>query len=114
MTERERYDKVTSLIREKAKEILPMGSSVTLFGSRARGDAREDSDWDIHILVPGPERIDPDEMTDYVMAFDELGWDNNEEINTIVHTYAGWEKRKCVLLFYNIRDEGKLLYDSTV
>lgn len=114
MTERERYDRVTALIREKAKEILPAGSSVTLFGSRARGDAREDSDWDIHILVPGPERIDPDEMTDYIMAFDELGWDNNEEINAIVHTYEGWKKRKCVLLFYNIRDEGKILYDSAV
>ena len=67
MTNLERYEKVTGLIRAKAKEILPEGSTVTLFGSRARGDAREDS---------------------------------------------GWEKRKCVLLYYNIREEGKILYDS--
>ena len=113
MTKPERFEKVISLIKEKAKEILPAGSTVRLFGSRARGDAREDSDWDIHILIPGPERINLDEMTQYVMAFDELGWDNNEEINAIVHTFAGWEKRKCIMLYYNIREEGILLYDTT-
>ena len=112
MTNLERYKKVTGLIRTKAKEILPEGSTVTLFGSRARGDFREDSDWDIHILIPGPERINLDEMTEYVMAFDELVWDYNEIINAIVYPYAGWEKRKCVLLYYNIREEGKVLYDS--
>ena len=110
----ERFEKVVALIKEKAKEILPQGSTVTLFGSRARGDAREDSDWDIHILIPGPERINLDEMTEYVMAFDELGWDNNEEINAIVHTFDGWEKRRCILLYYFIRDEGILLYDYRI
>ena len=29
-------------------------SDVVLFGSRARGDAREDSDWDLLILTEGP------------------------------------------------------------
>lgn len=113
MNDSHRRDKVIQLIADKAKEILPHGSTVTLFGSRARGDARLNSDWDIHILVPGPEKIDLDEMTTYVMAFDELGWDHNEEINAIVHTFKGWEKRKCIMLYYNIRDEGILIYDST-
>ena len=113
MTDQERYDKVIGLIRAKAKEILPEGSTVTLFGSRARGDAREDSDWDIHILVPGPEKLDLDTSTYYMMEFNELGWDNNEEIDALSHTFKGWEKRKCILLYYFIRDEGILIYDST-
>ena len=64
MTQPDRFEKVTSLIKEKAKEILPAGSTVRLFGSRARGDAREDIYWEdcfqcvraeiMKILLNGP------------------------------------------------------------
>lgn len=35
------------VIKGTAEEILPKDSKVILFGSRARNDAREDSDWDL-------------------------------------------------------------------
>lgn len=38
-------------IKEKMKSVMPQGSEAILFGSRARGDYREDSDWDILILL---------------------------------------------------------------
>ena len=38
------------LIRNKAREVMPAGARVYLFGSHARGDSRPDSDWDILIL----------------------------------------------------------------
>lgn len=40
-------------MREIASHVLPKGAEVILFGSRARGDARVDSDWDILILIDG-------------------------------------------------------------
>ena len=114
MTETEKYKKVIDLIKIKAEEILPQGSTVTLFGSRARGDYRNDSDWDIHILTPGPEKIDFHHAYDnYVYPFELLGFDLEEEINPIIHTFSGWEKCKGILLYYNIREEGKIIYDST-
>ena len=45
----------SDLILEKVKEIVHATdpeAEVILFGSRARGDAMEDSDWDILILTP--------------------------------------------------------------
>lgn len=39
------------------RAVLPEVQAVTLFGSRADGSAREDSDLDIEVLLPG--RADP-------------------------------------------------------
>ena len=33
-------------ITERLREVLPLGAHAILFGSRARGDARHDSDWE--------------------------------------------------------------------
>ena len=49
-----------------------------LFGSQARGDAREDSDWDILILID-KERINNDDFDNFVdsilsMMFSVCAW----------------------------------------
>lgn len=41
--------------------------AVILFGSRARGDAREDSDADVLVLVRDRARIDRDRVYEYVL-----------------------------------------------
>ena len=52
---------VIESIREVASSVLPQGSKLYLYGSRARGDAHEDSDWDLLLLLDKPHK----ESTDF-------------------------------------------------
>lgn len=47
--------KVIEGIKQTAAKVLPKGSSLYLYGSRARGDAHEDSDWDLLLLLDKPK-----------------------------------------------------------
>ncbi|MBQ5524583.1 MAG: nucleotidyltransferase domain-containing protein, partial [Paludibacteraceae bacterium] len=47
MNRNEIQDKIATL----GSKLLPKGSHLFLYGSRARGDNREDSDWDLLVLL---------------------------------------------------------------
>ena len=44
-------------IKQTAANVLPKGSTLYLYGSRARGDYHDDSDWDLLILLDKSMRI---------------------------------------------------------
>ncbi len=46
--------RVIDHIQQIAKTMLPKGSELYLYGSRARGDFHEDSDWDLLLLLDKP------------------------------------------------------------
>lgn len=54
-------DLVLHKLKETAKRAVPKGGQVWLYGSRARGDAHEDSDWDLLILLNQPSVTTDDE-----------------------------------------------------
>ncbi|MBO4588748.1 MAG: nucleotidyltransferase domain-containing protein [Bacteroidales bacterium] len=78
-------------IKEKALKILPEGSSLWLYGSRARGDAHDGSDYDLLILLD-KDKITSGDYDDYVYAFSILGVNIDEEINPHIYTRRDWEK----------------------
>ena len=44
-------EEILYAIKEVIAQVMPTGARVVLLGSQVRNDAREDSDWDILILL---------------------------------------------------------------
>ena len=51
--DRETLSLIRRVVLEEAEKLGVAVERIILFGSRARGEAREDSDWDILIVVRG-------------------------------------------------------------
>lgn len=101
--------KIMHSIQETASKVLPIGALMILFGSRARGDAREDSDWDLLILLE-QDKVSHDDYNNIAFPLVELGWKINAEINPLVYTYAEWGKRHFTPFYKNVEQEGIVLW----
>ena len=96
-------------IRQVAKSSAPQGSIVLLFGSRARGEARKGSDWDILIILP-KDQLKQEDYDQVSYPFVELGWTIGEQINPIVYTRREWEANSITPFYDNVqRDAVSLL-----
>ena len=92
-------------IRNLKRQLLP-NEKVILFGSQARGDAREDSDWDLLILLNKENRNLWEDSNMYGSPFDDLGWNHGIAINAIIYTKKQWENGKIFPLYRNVMREG--------
>ena len=91
---------------------------VILFGSVARGDDSEDSDIDVFILLKnydktGAEKVMIKErILNIASAVEELN-DHQVYISPLINSEETYLKNKrSSLVYYNIADEGVLLYDK--
>lgn len=90
-------------IKQTAASVLPKGSTLYLYGSRARGDYHEDSDWDLLILLDKPSLTFRD--YDYGYPFSELGWEINEEINAQVYSKQEWDGYHFTPFYKNVEHD---------
>lgn len=91
-------------IRQYVEEIEPQ-AEVVLFGSRARGNEKDDSDWDILILVPGEASLKEEQRFRHKLF--ELELEFEEAISTFVYSKSDWtSKHRITPLYKNIEREG--------
>ena len=87
------------------ERISPVRGRALLFGSRARGDARPDSDWDVLILLD-KDSITPSDMDEVGYPLREFGWEADMMINPIMYTEKDWQKRHMTPFYANVMKEG--------
>jgi len=95
-------------IKQVVREIEPE-AEIILFGSRARGDARSDSDWDLLILLNGEVTQERSLQVRYRLY--ELEWDCGEVLSSMVRSRQDWQTPLYQRTsFYNsIQQEGIML-----
>jgi uncharacterized protein len=98
-------DKILQRIKDVVFQTAP-SSDVYLYGSRARGNAKRYSDWDILILINQPN-ISFENETKFMDAFYELEVETGEIISPLIYTKKDWtENYNFTPLFENVQKEG--------
>lgn len=92
-------------IKEKGQKLLPSGSSMLIFGSRARGDNREDSDWDILVLLNKDGRATGKDYDEIGYPLNELFWQHGQDVNTIIQTYGEWQQKSFTPFYKNVMQD---------
>jgi predicted nucleotidyltransferase len=84
-------------------------AKVFLYGSRARGTVKPDSDWDILILL-NKDKITVDIERNVTYPLYDLEFETGEVISPIVYSEKEWNSKHRITPFYsNVMKEGKLL-----
>jgi len=91
-------------IKTSIKTIDPK-AQVIIFGSRARGDAKKESDWDILILIDYP--VSTEIERSFRNNLFDLEIETGEVFSTFVYQKHIWNtKHKVTPLYRNIKREG--------
>ncbi len=100
------FETVTSRVKETVQRFDP-NAEVILFGSRARGDYRKDSDWDFLILT---DRIVNEPLKKEVgnKIFD-LELETDQIIFGMVENKIEWKEFEVTEIYQNIGEEGILI-----
>lgn len=93
---------VTNMISARVHQSEP-DAKVILFGSRARGDARPDSDWDVMVLLNDASKAG---QWDVHKVLWDLSLDVEELINPIVYRQSEWEQKSFTPFYKNVMHDG--------
>lgn len=91
-------------IKEVVQAIVPEGSHVLLYGSRARGNFHKDSDWDILVILNKP-KIEQNDYDEVVYPLTALGWKIGEMIIPVVYTREEWQQNSFTPFYKNVEQD---------
>jgi predicted nucleotidyltransferase len=100
--------KILNQIKRIVREKEP-SAKIYLYGSRSRGTAKDDSDWDLLILL-NKDDISTEVEREITYPLYDLEFDTGEVISPMIYTEKEWNSKYKVTPFYqNVMREGRLL-----
>ena len=96
---------IQSELANAARTILPANAKLILFGSHARNEATEESDWDLLSLMD-KENITDSDYDKYVWPLVTLGWNLGEYFSVKMYSADNWRKRSGTPFYKNVEREG--------
>jgi len=95
---------ISQLIRNTISSIDPK-AEVILYGSRARGDERDDSDWDILILTDYAVNLETERA--FRDKLYDLELETGEPFSVFAYSKNEWKSKQQITPFYqNVVQEG--------
>lgn len=98
-------------IRQVAARVLPKGSALYLYGSRARGDWNDESDWDLLLLLNEKGDSD-DDFRRYVYPIIVRGYDLWQYFSVQTYSKDEWNNGAHPPYYYNVEQDKQLIYES--
>ncbi len=86
------------------KSILPKGAHLWLYGSRARGDSHNDSDWDLLILLD-KEKQELSDFDNYSYPFIYKGALADQVVSAHIYTNKEWEGMSFLPFYKNVEQD---------
>ncbi len=84
-------------------------AKIYLYGSRSRGTASHNSDWDLLILV-SKDKVSPEDEQNIAYALYDLEFATGEVISPMIFGETEWYNKHKITPFYrNVMKEGRLL-----
>jgi len=100
-----RKETILEKIKDAVSHTDPQ-TEIYLYGSRARGNARKQSDWDILILLNTP-KVNFELEKQFIDALYEIEKETGEVISPMVYSKKEWnQKYSSTSLYENISREG--------
>jgi predicted nucleotidyltransferase len=100
-TEQIFLDRIIGVVNRTAPD-----SEIYLYGSRARQDAKNISDWDLLILL-NTKKVSFRFETQFMDEFYDLEVETGEIISPLIYTKTDWNENHSITpLFENIQNEG--------
>jgi len=97
------------VVIKKLVEEQDSSAKIYLYGSRAKGNAHKDSDWDLLILL-NREKITSEIENEITSPLYDLEFETGEVISPMVYTLKEWNTKYNVTPFYkNVMKEGHLI-----
>ena len=94
-------------IQQLGRQLLPEDAHLLLYGSRARGDYHEGSDWDLLILLNRPQEAS--DFQNIVYPLMELGFDMGEYFSVQTYSQEEWEAMHFLPYYKNVEQDKIML-----